>query len=67
MNKRGWGLHIELSAVLTTFLLGCTGLSFQMISGLVLNSFTLRRRGDKFHLLRITALRSSLLTFVHEA
>ncbi|KAJ8437850.1 LOW QUALITY PROTEIN: hypothetical protein Cgig2_000404 [Carnegiea gigantea] len=67
MNKSGWGLHVRLSAVLTTFLLRRTGLSFQRIGGLVLSSFTLRRRGDKFHLLRIVALYSSLFAFVHKA
>ncbi|KAJ8435422.1 LOW QUALITY PROTEIN: hypothetical protein Cgig2_001074 [Carnegiea gigantea] len=67
MNKRGWGLHVGLSAVLTTSLLRHTSLSFQRIGGLVLSNFTLRRRGDKFHLLGIAALHSSLFAFVHKA
>ncbi|KAJ8450720.1 hypothetical protein Cgig2_021192 [Carnegiea gigantea] len=61
------GLLVGLFATLTTFLLGRAGLSFQRICGLVLNSFTLRRRGDKLHLFWIAALHGNLLTFVHEA
>ncbi|KAJ8445653.1 hypothetical protein Cgig2_009054 [Carnegiea gigantea] len=43
------------------------GLSFQGIGGLVLSSFTLRRRRDKLHLLGIATLRSSPLVHVHKA
>ncbi|KAJ8435253.1 LOW QUALITY PROTEIN: hypothetical protein Cgig2_005305 [Carnegiea gigantea] len=65
--KGARGLLLGLFAALTTFLLGRTGLSFQRIGGLILNSFTLRRRGDKLHLFWIAALHSSLLMFVHKA
>ncbi|KAJ8422883.1 hypothetical protein Cgig2_027366 [Carnegiea gigantea] len=67
INKIGGrGLYVGLSAVLALFLLRCTGLSFQGIGGLVLSSFTLRRRRDKLHLLGIAAFRSSLLTLIHK-
>ncbi|KAJ8425281.1 hypothetical protein Cgig2_027583 [Carnegiea gigantea] len=63
--RRGGGLHVGLSTILTLLLLRSLGLSFQRVGGFIPSILALGGRRDKFHLLRVTALNGGPLALIH--